>query len=776
MLARLFVIFGGLFVLALTAALVAPYFIDWSSYRAEFEREASAILGRSVTVQGDATARLLPFPSVTFSDVAVGGGPDGEPAMTVEEFSMDAELAPFMRGEFLIFDMRLVRPKMNVSVDADGKVDWAMRPSSPFDPAQIAIEKLTITEGQVRISHATSGRDHLVSEINAEVSAKSLDGPWRADGSLRLDGVRTAIGLSTGKVDDQGALRLRIKADPAIYPVAIESDGDVTIERGAAKYAGTMHIEARDDTPAGAAGEQAQAASAKAKLPAWRVRGSFALDHARLALDDVPFRDRDCRRSLHGGRQAPMSTLDADPRFSVTAAGAQVRFDEAMVADKDPAGLTLQDRIAAIRAALLDLPKPSIPGSIDVDLPAVVAGDTTIRDVRMQAEPAPDGWQVKTLSASLPGRTTLEASGLLRTGESDFGFAGSLLVAVGQPSGFAAWLSKDVDEAIRRLPAAGFKANGRSHHGAPAVQRPGTHPRQGEIPGRDRKQRAERRQPVDAGGAHRRCARRRRAGGVRRRCSSASAAATRFADRDLDIKVKAGPVSASGLTAETVDAALRLHGGDLEIDRLAIGGLAGATISATGKIKDFAGKPEGNVDASIVAVDLAPAIDQLAAHYPDNLLITELDARAKSYPGLFEDAEIDFVGTAVRNDDGGSGVAVSANGTAGGSKFALTISGNGSREAIDRAPMKLEFLGRKRRFQRVDGALRTAVAAAWRRREAGKRRSPPRARIADGLKSALDFTADDMQAGFEGDLRVADGEASGQGQCAASRPPIWSRG
>ncbi len=71
-----------------------------------------------------------------------------------------------------------------------------------------------------------------------------------------------------------------------------------------------------------------------------------------------------------------------------------------------------------------------------------------------------------------------------------------------------------------------------------------------------------------------------------------------------------------------------------------------------------------------MAVDLAPAIDQLAAQYPDNLLITELDKRAKSYPGLFEDAEIDFVGTAVRNDDGSNGVAISANGTAGGSKFA----------------------------------------------------------------------------------------------------------
>ena len=43
-------IIGGLFVLALTAALVGPYFVDWTSYRADFEREASAILGRKVTV------------------------------------------------------------------------------------------------------------------------------------------------------------------------------------------------------------------------------------------------------------------------------------------------------------------------------------------------------------------------------------------------------------------------------------------------------------------------------------------------------------------------------------------------------------------------------------------------------------------------------------------------------------------------------------------------------------------------------------------------------
>ena len=107
---------------------------------------------------------------MTFSDVSVGGGPDGEPAMTVETFSMDAELAPFLRGDFLIFDMRLVRPKATIDIAEDGTVDWAVRPSAPFDASQISIEKLTVTEGQIALRHAASGRTHsLIRDQHADV-------------------------------------------------------------------------------------------------------------------------------------------------------------------------------------------------------------------------------------------------------------------------------------------------------------------------------------------------------------------------------------------------------------------------------------------------------------------------------------------------------------------------------------------------------------------------------------------------------------------------------
>ena len=216
-----------------------------------------------------------------------------------------------------------------------------------------------------------------------------------------------------------------------------------------------------------------------------------------------------------------------------------------------------------------------------------------------------------------------------------------------------------------------------------------------------------------------------------------------------------------------MDVALRLHGGDLEIDRLSIGGLAGATISATGKITEFAGRPQGNVDASIVAVDLAPVIDRLAAQYPDSLPLRELDKRAKSFDGLFGDARIDLVGTVARNDDGSSGIAVSAKGTAGGSDLVLTISGNGALDALEKAPLKLSFS--------ADNADAGALMALYGLPSlplglagSGQTSLTAEGAIASGLKLALDFTGQDMQANFDGDFQIADG-AGGRKGCGPHR-------
>lgn len=691
MLARLFVIVGGLFVLVLCAALVGPYFIDWSGYKADFEREASAILGRKVTVQGEAVARILPFPSVTFSDVTVGGGTRGEPAMTVETFSMDAELAPFLRGEFFIYDMRLVRPRAVIDVAADGTVDWAMRPSAPFDARQISIEKLTITDGQVTLSHAASGRDHVLSAIYADVSAKSLAGPWRVDGSLKIDGMHTQLSASTGSVDPTGQMRLRLRAAPSNYGFVVESDGNVAMDKGRGLYSGGFSV---TETRSGiqVAGDATKAkVGARPAEPGFRLKGKFALDHAKLGVEEFRFETGPLDDPYTADGTASID-LGSAPNFSIVANGAQVRFDEAVGGEETGAGLTIPQRIAALQQVLVNLPRPTIPGTVDVDLPAIVAGDTTVRDVKLSAEPVEGGWKLKSMAATLPGRTRLEADGFLHT-DTSIGFDGQMLIAVGQPSGFAAWVAKDVDEAVRRLPAAGFKAKVAL---TPERQKfddieliLGKAKFKGELDSR---------QPADARAS---VAMRLDGGeldleGLRAFASLfvTDQGANRFADRDLDLAVKAGPVSVAGLTADTLDTALRLREGVLEIDRLSVGGLAGASVSATGRIKDFPAAPTGNLDASVVAVDLAPLIALAAAHSPDNKLLAGLSARAAAHPGLFADAQIDVVASAAENDDGTTGVALSAKGGAGGTDFQATLSGQGLVPALASAPLSLDISAR----------------------------------------------------------------------------------
>ncbi|MET3579388.1 uncharacterized protein involved in outer membrane biogenesis [Mesorhizobium robiniae] len=752
MLARLFVIFGGLFVLVLCAALVVPYFIDWTGYRADFEREASAILGRKVTVQGDATARLLPFPSLTFSNVTVAGGPAGRPAMTVETFSMDAELAPFLSGEVLIFDMRLVRPKATIDIAADGTVDWAIRPSSPFDPGQISIEKLTVTDGEIALRHAAGGRSHLMSEINSTLSAKSLAGPWRLDGSLRLDGLRSTVIASTGRASGDGQMRLRLKANPDAYPLVIEADGNAGIVDGAAIYSGQFKVANFDRNVAdkssaqvdGMGGETMKPGAGKPD-PGFRLNGKFSLDHRKLGVDEFRFETGPLDNPYTADGNAAVD-LGPNPRFSIEADGAQVQFDEAVGAAAGT-GLTLSARVAALEQALLDLPKPTIPGTVEVNLPAVVAGDTTVRDVRLSAEPAADGWSVKSLAATLPGRAKLEANGMLSVGD-HFGFTGSLLLAVAQPSGFAAWLSKDVDEAIRRLPAAGFKAKVELSDNRQAFSDLELVLGKAKFSGR-----MDSSQPDDA----RPSVLMRLEGGELDVDGLAAFAsifisdkgANRFSDRDLDFQIKAGPVSAGGLTADTVDTALRLRDGLLEIDRLSLSGLAGASISATGRIKDFPVSPTGKLDASVVAVDLKPLVEVAARHYPDNAVLKGLARRVAAYPELFQDARVDLVTSAAANGDGTTGLALSAQGKAGGSAFSASLSGKGTTDRLLEAPVSLTFNARN-----TDATALLALYGlpALPLGMLGEATTDVAAKgtLGGGMATSFDLTGNDFKAGFSG--------------------------
>ena len=86
------------FIIALVAALIGPYFIDWNQFRPQFEAEATRMIGAPVRVGGKLDARLLPAPSLQLRSVVVGGANDlGK--VRADKLDVEFSLGSLMRGE-----------------------------------------------------------------------------------------------------------------------------------------------------------------------------------------------------------------------------------------------------------------------------------------------------------------------------------------------------------------------------------------------------------------------------------------------------------------------------------------------------------------------------------------------------------------------------------------------------------------------------------------------------------------------------------------------------
>lgn len=763
-------ILGGLVALALITALVAPYFINWSEYRSAFEREATRILGEKVTVTGNATARLLPFPSVTFENVLVGD-PD-HPLVVADRFSMDAELAPFLSGEVLIFDMRLVNPTITLDLDERGLPDWPLPENSPVSPAQVTLENARVINAKMVLHDRVAGRDWRLDGFNASVSAESLYGPYRVSGSTRLNDTPLDFRVNTGGLSKDGfSLRTALQLPSAGIEVSTEGRVAEPQTADASPYNGTFTVR-----PLKAAADSR-----------YVVEGKFAA--SPRAVDVAEY------RAEFGSQDDPYVvtgtagvTGGAEPRYRVDVKGTQVTLPE----DKAATGLSpaagggmpsVSDRLALVQSTLAALPFPPIPGSINVDLPAIVAGDTSIREIKLAASPDENGgtasrrrWKVSRFTAQLPGRTTVEADGVLQLplakgseAERQAGFSGNLLVASRQPSGLATWLTGTADEPIRKLANAGFAA------------------RVDITPVRQQVDDLE----VILGPARLRGSLVRVSDPARRSTLDVKLSgealdfdalealsavfvgkdgAARFADHDLDIALDLKEPDIRGVKLGTLEASIRSRGTKTEIDRLSVTGLYGASVSATASLARKKDGMHADVDATVVAGDGAQLIEGLSQRFPRAGPLAKLAGIAAGDSAAFADTRLDVVGSVVFEKALSGEASLSVSGETGGTKLSITSTANGSVEKPEEAKVILNASFdnpvAEQMFAQAGLSSIPAESAGAMRVEANVDGS-----LFSGMKTSIEITGEDMvthldgvtttdilSTGFTGQLQVESGD------------------
>jgi uncharacterized protein involved in outer membrane biogenesis len=446
------------FIVALIAALIGPYFIDWNRFRPQFEAEASRVVGSEVRVAGEFDARLLPTPTLRLRSVVVGGANDlGK--VRADRLNVEFSLGALMRGEWRADELTISGMSLDLGLDSQGRVDWPAS-SGKFNLGTLAIDRLNLT-GRVALHDAASRGTVELNDIFFSGDVRALAGSVRGDGHFTLAGVRYPFRVSSGQSADGGGTRVHLNIDPGTRALSAELDGVLSFEARAPRFDGAMvlavpaGLKALGDVPITpwriTAKVKADPAAAKfdqfeasygVEERALKVAGvadmrfgPSPLFHAALAarqLDLDKFAGKDNRAFSSevdaGSRQENASNKKVEPPF---------RFNRNEKGSSPAEPIRL---LPGLRALMAGIPQTPFPARLEFSFEQIMLGGRPLQNLAAALHADAKSWTVDRLDFRAPGDTSVAISGANAQANSANGVSGALNVEASDPDGLVAWL------------------------------------------------------------------------------------------------------------------------------------------------------------------------------------------------------------------------------------------------------------------------------------------------------------------------------------------------
>jgi hypothetical protein len=417
-------------ILALVAALVGPLFIDWGSYRAEFEAHAGRLTGLEFHVTGAIDARLLPTPTLVLHGIEFGR-PGEAGTVRARALRVEFALGSLMRGEWKVADASLEGPEFSVGLDSAGKLAWPA-PMIGFAPEGVSIQQLNIEDGRAILADAVSGSRLVLDKLDFKGELRSLAGPAKGEGSFVVAGQHYPYRLSVSRVGDDGGAKVRLTLDPIDRPLTAEIDLAVTAERGTLRFDGTIAL-AR---PVGRAQEGGI-------VEPWRVTSRVRGDSAAALFEQIEFQYGPDDRPIKLRGDARF-TFGANPKLDSVLSAPQLDLDRVLALPEATRRRPLM-AIKALAEQFSGTQKLPFPASVGITVETVTLAGAPLQRVGGEARFDGETWDIASLDFRAPGISQIGVSGRLGSGSSGLSFKGRAKVDAADPRALVAWLADRPD-------------------------------------------------------------------------------------------------------------------------------------------------------------------------------------------------------------------------------------------------------------------------------------------------------------------------------------------
>ncbi|MGB6236049.1 MAG: AsmA-like C-terminal region-containing protein, partial [Bradyrhizobium sp.] len=428
-------------IIALVAALIGPYFVDWNQFRPQFEAEASRVIGAPVRVGGALEARLLPSPTLRLGSVAVGGANDlGK--VRADKLDVEFSLGSLMRGEWRATELTIGGMALDLGLDPQGRIDWPSG-TGKFNLGSLSIDRLHLT-GRAALHDALSHHTLEIDDIAFSGDVRSLAGALRGDGSFTVSGSRFPFRVSSGQSADGNGTRLHLVVDSGSRPWSADFDGLVSFEGRAPHVDGAI-------TWAATAGSKGGSKGATPSTVPWRVSAKVKADHAAAKLEQIEAsygaEDTALKLAGAGGLRFGVSPLlhvvmsarqlDAD-RFAAKEIAAKEGGAKSG-GGKDNAAAEPVRVLPALRTLMSVIPEVPIPARLELIADQIVLGGRSLQNLEAELHTDTKSWAVDRLDVRAPGTTRISLNG--KTPDSTSGhFSGALNIESSDPDALVMWL------------------------------------------------------------------------------------------------------------------------------------------------------------------------------------------------------------------------------------------------------------------------------------------------------------------------------------------------
>lgn len=195
---RLALAVGALILGVFGALAVVSFLIPKDQVREAVKSEIKAATGLDPLLRGDVSVSLFPYGQVTLTDVALGEGAN-EPPLQAAGLIARLSFLPLLMGRIDIADITLAQPRILVTVDKNGRSNWARLLSSfgrTVDPDAPSFSEIRINGGTVVVRDDYRSIYEYVSDADLSLAWPAISRSFAVTGSVRYRGEPMEIGVT----------------------------------------------------------------------------------------------------------------------------------------------------------------------------------------------------------------------------------------------------------------------------------------------------------------------------------------------------------------------------------------------------------------------------------------------------------------------------------------------------------------------------------------------------------------------------------------------------